>query len=325
MPASRHAPPPDGQTRLLAKVARLYHEQGVRQADIATSLHISQAKVSRLLKRAEAVGIVRITVTMPTGLHTDLEDALEKRFDLDEAIVVDVDPEADDDDTVAALGAGAAAYLEATLSGGDRIGVSSWSRTLRAMSERMRPLPSRGANEVVQLLGGVGAAEAQRHSHRLLADLTRSLGAEPIHVQAPGVLPEAAMRDSILATDAMQEVVEHWRALTMAIVGIGSVEPSDVLADSGNAFSPAELAELEGEGAVGDICHRLFRLDGSAVQGPLDDRIVAISEADLRRIPRRLGVAGGTRKLAAIRGALAGGWVNALVTDTGTAERLLAP
>ena len=324
MTERRYTPPLDGQTRLLAKVARMYHEQGVRQADIAEALHISQAKVSRLLKRAEAIGIVRITVTMPAGMHAEAEDALEKRFGLAEAVVVDIDPDAGEDETVAAVGAGAAAYLETTLSGTDRIGVSSWSRTLRAMSERMRPLPSRGASEVVQLLGGVGAADVQRHSHRLLADLAQSLGAEAMHVQAPGLLPDASLRDSILDTDGMREVTDHWRALTMAVVGIGSIEPSDVLADSGNAFTTDERTPLLADGAVGDICHRIFRVDGSPVRGPLDDRVVAISEADLRAIPRRVGVAGGQAKLGAIRGALAGGWVNALVTDTRTAAALLA-
>jgi len=36
-----------------------------------------------------------------------------------------------------------------------------------------------------------------------------------------------------------------------------------------------------------------------------------------------VGVAGGRRKTAAIRGALQGGWINVLITDRGTAERLL--
>ena len=58
----------DGQVRLLTKVARMYHERGIRQADIATALNISQAKVSRLLKRAEAPGIVRTTVTVAPGV-----------------------------------------------------------------------------------------------------------------------------------------------------------------------------------------------------------------------------------------------------------------
>ena len=60
------------------------------------------------------------------------------------------------------------------------------------------------------------------------------------------------------------------------------------------------------------------------MRGEFDDRIIAIPVADLLRVPRRVGVAGGPRKLAAIRGAMAGGWVNALVTDLSTAERLLA-
>ncbi len=42
----------DGQIRLITKVARMYHERGIRQTDIAETLHLSQARVSRLLKRA---------------------------------------------------------------------------------------------------------------------------------------------------------------------------------------------------------------------------------------------------------------------------------
>jgi DNA-binding transcriptional regulator LsrR (DeoR family) len=40
-------------------------------------------------------------------------------------------------------------------------------------------------------------------------------------------------------------------------------------------------------------------------------------------VPRRIGVAGGTRKLAALRGVLRGGWVNVLVTDIIAARHLV--
>jgi len=43
----------------------------------------------------------------------------------------------------------------------------------------------------------------------------------------------------------------------------------------------------------------------------------------LRSIPRRVGIAGGERKLSAIRAALLGGWVNVLITDLSMARRLL--
>jgi DNA-binding transcriptional regulator LsrR (DeoR family) len=306
----------------MTKVARMYHERGIRQADIAVALNISQAKVSRLLKRAEAVGIIRTTVTVAPGVHTELEERIEERYGLAEAVVVDVDPDADDAETIGALGAGAAAYLEATLSGSDRIGVSSWSQTLLAMAERMRPFPAGGAAEVVQLLGGVGSPEVQSHSHRLLADLARTLGADALYVQAPGIVAGREIRDSLMADPSMQEVSRHWRELTMAIMGIGSIEPSSILAVSGNAFSDTDRDALVAEGAVGDICHRTFRADGTAITGKIDDRIIAIPADDLRRIPRRIGIAGGRRKREAVLGAITGGWVNALVTDLQTAKDL---
>jgi DNA-binding transcriptional regulator LsrR (DeoR family) len=41
-------------------------------------------------------------------------------------------------------------------------------------------------------------------------------------------------------------------------------------------------------------------------------------------VPHRVGIAGGESKHAAIHAALTGGWVNVLLTDTGTAEALLS-
>jgi DNA-binding transcriptional regulator LsrR (DeoR family) len=44
----------------------------------------------------------------------------------------------------------------------------------------------------------------------------------------------------------------------------------------------------------------------------------------LRKVNRRIGVAGGRGKVGAIRAALKGGWINGLITDRGTAERLVS-
>src|SRR5215210_52226 len=84
--------PPMARTdelRLLSKVARLYYERGVRQADIAAQLDLSQATVSRLLKRAEAEQIVRITVSVPHGAYTELEEHLQAAYGLKQVIVID--------------------------------------------------------------------------------------------------------------------------------------------------------------------------------------------------------------------------------------------
>ena len=56
----------------------------------------------------------------------------------------------------------------------------------------------------------------------------------------------------------------------------------------------------------------------------LDARVIGIELGQLKRVPRAIGVAGGPSKTLAIRAALLGGWINCLITDRWTAERLLA-
>ncbi|MGZ2404406.1 DNA-binding transcriptional regulator LsrR (DeoR family) [Rhizobium ruizarguesonis] len=53
------------ELRLISRVAQMYHLEGRRQAEIAQHLRLSQATVSRMLKRAEAEDIVRTSVTPP--------------------------------------------------------------------------------------------------------------------------------------------------------------------------------------------------------------------------------------------------------------------
>src|SRR5690348_18139456 len=76
------------ELRLMAKLASMYYTQGLRQTEICRRLGIHQSTVSRVLKKAEREGIVRVTVSLPVGTHTDVENELQARFGLDEAVVV---------------------------------------------------------------------------------------------------------------------------------------------------------------------------------------------------------------------------------------------
>ena len=63
----------------------------------------------------------------------------------------------------------------------------------------------------------------------------------------------------------MQGVAATWADLTMALVGIGSLQPSALLQQSGNAIAPADQATMRALGAVGDVCTRFFDGDVDAV------------------------------------------------------------
>jgi DNA-binding transcriptional regulator LsrR (DeoR family) len=64
---------------------------------------------------------------------------------------------------------------------------------------------------------------------------------------------------------------------------------------------------------------------GSLVPSDLDDRVVGIDADTLRKISRRIGIAGSESRQTAIHAAVKGGSANVLVTDTGTAAALLHP
>jgi DNA-binding transcriptional regulator LsrR (DeoR family) len=309
--------------RLLTKVARMYHERGMRQPQIAQHLHISQPRVSRLLKQAMAVGIVRTVVISPRGVHADLEEAVEQKYGLREVVVADSDGQTDEIAVTKAIAAAAAVYLETTLARDDRVGISSWSATLLATVDAMHPAPSLTASRVVQILGGVGTSAAQSQATRLTGGLARHTRAEAVYLVAPGLVATPQMRTALLDEPSIAAVISAWQDLTVALVGVGSLEPSTLLRESGNAIAAEEEQRLREAGAIGDVCMRFFDGEGRHVASSLDDRVLGIGAETLKAVPRRVGVAGGARKYKAIRAALHGGWLNVLITDQETATELL--
>ena len=311
------------ELRLMTRVARLYYEQGLRQSEIAESLRLSQPTVSRLLKRAEKEKIVRVIVNVPQGVYPELEEALVEAYGLRDAVVADCVRDDDDESVQRDIGRAAAYYLETTLDEGECIGVSSWSGTILAMVDVMRQIPRPIDARVIQILGGAGEPQAKVHAAYLASRLGELVRGEVTFLPAPGLVDSADVRQVLLNDSSIHEVIQSFDEITLALVGIGTVEPSPLLASSGNIFSDEELDTLRENGAVGDILYRFFDAEGNPVQTPLADRVTGMKLDQLQQVKRVVGVAGGARKGVAIRGALKGGLINTLITDRFTAERLV--
>jgi len=310
------------ELRLMTRVARLYYDVGLKQPEIATRLRLSQPKVSRLLKSAQDEGIVRISVRAVSGTNPELEEAFEARYGLTDIEIVDISHD-DDAAAVRELGAAAAFHMETTVRSGDVIGVSSWSASLLAMVNAMHPVAGVRDVRVVQILGGGGDPGAEGHATHLVRRLADLLHGEGTFLPAPSSVGSAESRDVLVHDPFVARAMSLWDDLDVAYVGIGGQQPSGLLASSGNVFSPEELRGVRAAGGVGDIGLRYLRADGSPVDTPLHQRVIGIELEQLRRVPRSVAVAGGPGKTAAIQAAIAGGWINCLITDTFTAERLL--
>jgi len=309
------------ELRLITRVAQLYYAEGMKQAQISNLLHISQATISRLLKRAELEHVVRITITAPRGTFPDVEAALRQRYALSEAIVVDCFEDRDEM-ILAAIGDAAGHYFETTIRDGEVIGISSWSASLLRMVDNIHPLKRVKAERVVQILGGIGNPSVQSHATQLTTRLAELTNAEPQLLPAQGIAGSAAAQQVMLGDSYVRATMGQFRRVTMALVGIGALQPSIMLANSGNTFTSEELHDLEARGAVGDICLRFYNKEGKPVGGPLDERVIGMTFDEIRAVPRVVAVAGGDRKVVAIRGALDGRYIDVLITDKFTAEKL---
>ena len=83
------------------------------------------------------------------------------------------------------------------------------------------------------------------------------------------------------------------------------------------------ISQLRNAGAVGDICFQFIDEQGKLVNSPLMDRVIGIDLPTLKSSPRVVGIAGGRSKVAAILASLQARWINVLITDRQTAEKLI--
>jgi len=312
------------ELRFIARIAQRYHVDGHRQSEIARDLGLSQATVSRMLKRAHEEGIVRISISAPPGTYPDLEREIRGRFGVSEVLVVDCA-----EDSVGAvmsrIGEAAAHFLETTIQDGEIIGVSSWSETILKMIHNVHPMKPGRAKYVIQTLGGIGNPNVQKHATNITTRLAQLTGAQPMILNAPAVAASREAKLVLLGDSYVRETMDQFDNITLAIVGIGAVEPSSMLAESGNVFSEGELNQLMERGAVAEIGQRFLNSDGKPVVTPLTERVIGMGFDQLRAVPRVVALAGGKRKSAAIPAVLRSGLVDILITDKFTAQRLIEP
>ncbi|PLP26241.1 DNA-binding transcriptional regulator, partial [Klebsiella pneumoniae] len=131
-------------------------------------------------------------------------------------------------------------------------------------------------------------------------------------------------RNRLLASKDVADVVSRFDEVDIAIVGIGILEPSQLLKTSGNYYHEDMLQVLAARGAVGDICLHYYDKNGHPVLRDDEDPVIGMALEKVKKCPNVVALAGGTDKVAAIKGALTGGYIDVLITDYPTARMLVS-
>ena len=316
MPAAR-------DVRLIVRVARLYHDQGLSQSQIATELNLSRSNVSRILTQAKERGIVEVIIHDPSGPPArvpSLEQQVRAQYGLRDVHVVAATRSSAPEVTARQ---GAAVFTE-RLAGVRRVGVS-WGQAVQSVideleQQRLRPLP-----ELLPLVGGLSALDQLASGETVLRVLASKLGARAQTLYAPAVLESAETVRSLRTESAVASVLEAAATVDLALVGIGSVGVhSSLHIVERMKLTEAERHAFEQQRPVGDICARLVDAEGHPVGPPAEDRVLAVTFAELQAIPEVVGVAFGVEKAPGVSGVLRSGALDTVVIDEHLARELLA-
>jgi DNA-binding transcriptional regulator LsrR (DeoR family) len=306
--------------KLLYKIAVYYYEDGLTQKQIGKRFGLSRIKISRLLQQARDLKVVQIAIAPQDKAHADLERNIDSKYKIDEVIAV-TPPDYSRLSINGTIGQAAAESLVRSIRGKETITIT-WGSTLNAM---VSCLPSADWSElrVVQSLGGLSSPDSDINGVELVRRMAQVLGARPIILYSPGLVPNKEVRDALLQDTQISKVLAAAANADIALVGIGMFSSDSVILQN-NILTSEDVQRLKAKGAVGDIGLRFFNKYGEKVFDEIDDRVVGLDIGNYRKIKRVVAVAGGLEKIDAIRAALCGKLIDVLITDDQTAVQLLA-
>lgn len=261
---------------------------------------------------------MRISIVDPMEDMDALGEQVKKKYGLD-TVLVCYSPLNEYQEIKKHISKKAADYLHETVQDADIIGVT-WGTTMHAVALHLQQKQVKGV-EVVQLKGGVS------HSHvNTYAVETVNLFAEAFHtiaryLPAPVIFDSHAVKKMVEEDRHIQRIIELGKQANIAVFTVGTVKEDALLFRLGY-FNGEEQKLLQRIGK-GDICSRFFDAEGNICSQEINSRTVGIDLPDLRKKEKSILVAGGQRKVEAIRASLRGKYANILVTDQFTAQALL--
>lgn len=303
----------------LKLVARLYYVDGLGQADVASFVKASQAKVSRMLSLARERKIVRIVVDEYDPRHRELENKLCGKFGLLSAAVIKIPRGASAEDARRATGHFGAAFAHELIPHGSTVAIAG-GRTMRELVH-MLPQERKKNLLVVQAMGNIDSTVGPVDALELGRLMAHRWEGRFMTIPTPAYVPDKNIRDSFLALDQLKEVWRKFKDVNVALVGIGTLANS-IFADH-KVFSAADVKALERSGAVGEIFGRFYDAHGRECLSPWSERVMSMSLERLQQVPQVIGVVAGADRSATLAAAIRGGLVKSLIIDETGAAALL--
>ncbi|MEH6725291.1 MAG: sugar-binding transcriptional regulator [Hyphomicrobiales bacterium] len=306
------------EASLAVRAAWLHYVGGLKQSAVAEKLGVTSIKAHRLIMRANQDGAVKFIIDGEISECVSLENKISERYGLDYCEVV---PNVNADDIpLGVLGVAGAKFLQREIFSGenDLIGLGH-GRTLASCVSQLPKLDAQ-KTQFVSLLGGLNR-NFSANPHDVMHRLAEKTGADAFVMPVPFFANSAEDREILLSQRGVADVLVMAARSQLKLVGIGTVDPSAQLVESG-MIAPNEISEVIQAGAAGELLGHFFNQDGQHVETNLSSRTVSVELADIGN-SRIVAVAGGNNKTRAIGSVLMSGLLKGLITDERTANELI--
>ncbi|SCB58562.1 DNA-binding transcriptional regulator LsrR, DeoR family [Rhizobium aethiopicum] len=309
----------DADETLAVRAAWLHYAGGLTQSDVARRLGIPSVKAHRLIARAVADGVVKVTIDGDIVECVELETRLAERFGLQ---YCEVAPDLGEEGLpLRALGHAGAGYLKREIEYGDHavIGLGH-GRTLSAAVQYM-PRISAKQTKFVSLLGGL-TRNYGANPYDVMHRIAEKTGTQAYVMPVPFFANTADDLQVLRAQRGVKEVFDLADAADLKLVGLGTVDAEAQLVLSG-MVEPAEIEDIASAGGVGEILGHFFDANGQVLDTALTARTLSASFPQTAK-ERLVALAGGLGKVPAIRAILRSRRLHGLITDERTAQALLS-
>ena len=305
------------------KVAIMYYDEGMTQAEIAKKMGVSRSLVSKILIDAREAKIVEIFINSQSVFTTKLERELEQRFGLQDVVVIDT-VGLTATEIKRRVSRAAATYIESHLRKHPQIGRIgiSWGETLRHLVNYL-PYVNHSDFHIYPLIGGMGNEHFYLHSNQLVQILSQKMRATAHYLYVPAMVSSIALKKELEQDSTISRVLEEGKKVDLALFGMASLEENSTMMETGYISAEEAKRFKEEMGVVGDINSQFFGQDGQSILG-INEHVMGVSLEDLKQIPTKVVIAYGLAKAEAIRVGIEHQMADILITTDETAQEILS-
>jgi len=309
---------------LIYQAARMFFIDKLQQKEIAQLLEISTATVSRLIRKAQEMQVVHVSMDAPYAEMLETAEKLRMKYGLREVILArypnESRPEITDPKHAVALEG--ARYLQRKIHSRDIVGLA-WGGTMSCLINYLNPCQKTDAS-FVTMHGSIEVCDYELDVQTLTSRAAMALGGERYCLFANGLSDRAETVEQLKKERSVKAVMDLFGYITISISGIGTHYPqvSSLLSAPGY-LSEEEYSALREADVCGDIMLHFFDRNGKECKTDLQDRTLSINLETYKKIPTKVLVASGVDKAETMNTALVNHFCDVMIVDQALGERLL--